>query len=99
MMKDEITIKFNCTNHEACQVSIGDTKVYPEHGVKLGDDKLTASEALFGFIGWLAIRDENVVLCRDSVDRVTELVNQFICDNKLHAPRDGWYLNLVKPNK
>ena len=54
-------------------------------------DKLTASEALFGFCGWLAGR-------RYREEETESLVETFCKENNLAAPRDGWENNLVHPS-
>ena len=59
---------------------------------------IIASEALFGFAGWLTTRDERVVAsANDDASVWAELVGEFINANNLDRPRDGWENNLIHP--
>lgn len=61
-------------------------------------DKLTASEALFGFVGWLTSRDEvSVFSARHEASLAAQLVNEFCKVNNLATLRDHWHENLVHP--
>ena len=61
--------------------------------------ELTASEALFGFVGWLTTRDEKTVISStDDCAPIVELIKQFYDANDLDDPRDGWENNLIHPN-
>lgn len=63
------------------------------------DDKLTASEAVYGFCGWLTSRDEETVMSsRCDASKIAELVEQFCEENGLGAPRDNWTDNLIHPS-
>ena len=62
-------------------------------------DKLTASEAVFGFAGWLTCRKEKTVMsASDNAAPIADLVQQFIDENKLDEPRNGWENNLIHPS-
>ncbi len=53
--------------------------------------KLSASEALYGFAGWLTTRREPLVVGSTYlVPPVVELVAEFCKANGLDEPRDGW---------
>lgn len=57
---------------------------------------LTASEALWGFIGWLTSRQEVTVLSsKDDCTPIVDLVAEFIEVNGLNQPRSGWE-NIMK---
>lgn len=61
-------------------------------------DELTASEALFGFIGWLTAREERVVFsAHDSASPAVELVREFCKTNGLTEPREDWITRLTMP--
>ena len=64
----------------------------------LSRDKLTASEAIYGFAGWLASRRKQVVLsaCDDAMV-MADLITQFCAVNHLAEPRRGWGRYLVQP--
>lgn len=59
-------------------------------------DKLTASEAIYAFVGWITTREERV--CASSKDDCAvwaELIKEFTERNELSAPREKWTDNLV----
>jgi len=63
------------------------------------NEKLTASEAIFGFIGWLTTRDSITKMgasedCAPICDRIKE----FCKENNLDEPREGWHNNLIHPS-
>ena len=66
-------------------------------------DKLTASEALYGFCGWLTTRDmkdmnDRIIMSPiDDCAAIPSLVEQFCKENKLAEPREGWRNNLIHP--
>ena len=61
-------------------------------------DKLSASEALFGFASWLTCRQEVVTLsAAHDAAPIAELVKVFCERNILTAPREGWDKCLVPP--
>lgn len=62
-------------------------------------DKLTASEAIFGFCGWLTSRKERTVMASsEDAAPIVPLISQFMKENNLEEPRDGWENNLIHPN-
>jgi hypothetical protein len=61
-------------------------------------DELTASEALFGFMGWLTARDEQVVFSASNhAAPAAELVVEFCKVNGLSEPREDWTTRLIMP--
>jgi len=62
------------------------------------EQKLTASEALYGFAGWITTRKEKVTASASHDAAVwAELVDTFIKENNLDNPSDGWENNLIHP--
>jgi len=62
-------------------------------------DKLTASEAIYGFAGWLTTRDEEVTASAKHDACVwAKLAETFCEENNLEMPRDGWENNLIHPS-
>lgn len=63
-------------------------------------NEMTASEALFGFMGWLTSRKEVTpnFSSRHDAANAAELVGQFCKENNLSDPRDGWENNLIHPS-
>lgn len=64
-------------------------------------EKITATEALFGFAGWLTCRDEPVTLSREhDAARMAELVGEYIKANDLPGVRENLYPgNLTSPKR
>jgi len=61
--------------------------------------KLTPSEALYGFAGWITSREEEVIASDHHGAAIwAELVDTFIKENKLDDPKDGWENNLIHPS-
>ena len=61
-------------------------------------DKLSASEALFGFMGWLTSLETPVTFSgRHEASTAAQLVDEFCKANNLAEPREFWHLNLVHP--
>lgn len=59
---------------------------------------LTASEALYGFAGWLTSRDKAVTAsARHDAAVWATLVQEFCDANGLEPPRESWEHNLVHP--
>ena len=63
-------------------------------------NEITASEALYGFMGWLTTRQESLSVgahheCAPAADAIKEFCNA----NGLAEPRDGWEKNFVHPNE
>jgi hypothetical protein len=66
---------------------------------KTSRDKLTASEAIFGFCGWLTTRSEITRMgSSENCTGIPDLIAQFIWENDLNLPRDGWENNLIHPS-
>lgn len=52
---------------------------------------LSASEALYAFMGWLTSREEQVCFSgKDNATPAVELIGQFCKHNNLPEPREGW---------
>ena len=63
-------------------------------------DKLTASEALYGFCGWLTTRDEKTVMsASDDASPIPELIEKFCRTNGLKEPKSDWIKNLTHPKE
>ena len=66
---------------------------------KTSRDKLTASEAIFGFCGWLTTRSEITRMgSSENCAGIPDLITQFLWENDLDLPRDGWENNLIHPS-
>ena len=64
------------------------------------EDDMSASEAVYGFAGWLTSRSERVVMSsKDDAAAVADLVAEFCRVNDLAEPREGWTDNLVHPTR
>jgi len=60
--------------------------------------KLSASEALYGFCGWLTARKEKTVMSSDdNTGCVAALVEKFCEVNDLEDPREDWVDFLKHP--
>ena len=63
-------------------------------------EQLLASEALYGFAGWITTRDKEVIAsARHDAGIWAKLVDKFIKANNLEKPRDGWEKNLIHPKE
>lgn len=61
---------------------------------------LSASEALYGFGGWLTTRDTPTVMsAHDDAGVIAELIDKFCKENDLEDPRDHWDDNLTHPKE
>jgi hypothetical protein len=61
---------------------------------------LSATGALFGFLGWLTTRKESVTFSRKhDASKAVELISKFKEINKLPDPEDGWEKELKFPKK
>lgn len=61
---------------------------------------LTASEALYGFMGWLTSRKEVVTFSGShEASTADKLVGRFCAANNLPSPRDDWLKELVRPRE
>ena len=60
--------------------------------------EISASEALFGFCGWLTMCEEQTVMSAfDDAEAVADLIQRFCDENELAEPRDGWSKKLSYP--
>lgn len=65
-----------------------------------GSNYISASEALFGFVGWLTSRDQAVTFSgHHNAGVAADLVALFCEVNDLAEPRDHWEKNLVHPKE
>jgi hypothetical protein len=63
-------------------------------------NKLTASEALYGFCAWLTTRDEKTIMsASDDAAPIPVLIKQFCETNRLEEPKNGWHNNLIHPKE
>lgn len=61
-------------------------------------DKLTASEAVYGFVGWLTKQPDVIKMgAGENCSPVCDAIGVFCKENKLADPRDGWENNLIHP--
>jgi hypothetical protein len=68
--------------------------MYEEEPVK----QMTASEALFGFCGWLTSREKKTIMSStDDAGNIAELISEFCKVNNLDEPRDNWTDLLTHP--
>lgn len=62
-------------------------------------DKLTASEAIYGFCGWLSGQKKEIKMgTNNDCAVIAELVGEFCVANNLQEPRKGWTNNLIHPS-
>lgn len=62
-------------------------------------DELTASEAVYGLLGWLTTRDEVIELGSSKLaSPAADAAAQLCKENGLDDPRDGWENNLIHPS-
>lgn len=68
-------------------------------GQQAKENKLSASEAVFGFVSWITTRAREVVAgaSRDAAPWA-DIVQQFIDENDLEEPRRNWTDYLVHPS-
>ena len=60
--------------------------------------ELSASEAVYGFAGWLSGRKQKVTFSHmHDAGIIAELVDEFCLANDFEAPRDHWEKYLVHP--
>ena len=59
---------------------------------------LSASEALYGFAGWLTCKKEKTIMSStDDAAPIADLISQFCGVNQLDEPRAHWEDNLTHP--
>lgn len=57
---------------------------------------LSPSEALYGFGGWLTVRDEPVTMsARHDASVVAQLIDEFCKKQALEEPREDWADSLI----
>jgi hypothetical protein len=62
-------------------------------------EKLSPSEAVFGFAAWLSTSQDSITIgCGHVCDSLAEKVKVFCDENNLEFPRDGWENNLIHPS-
>ena len=62
-------------------------------------ENLTSSEALYGFVSWLSVRDETVKIgAKEDGSILPSLLEKFERANKLPQVREGWADNLIHPD-
>lgn len=72
----------------------------PKPKQNISADKLSASEALFGFAAWLTSLEAPVTFSRyHNAGTAAELVDMFCKANNLTMPRDGWHHQLIHPTQ
>lgn len=60
--------------------------------------ELNASEALFGFMGWLTARDASLTIGKEhDCSEIPKLIEEFAEKNQLTEPRDDWHKLLKHP--
>tara|TARA_Y100000310_G_scaffold161719_1_gene161612 strand:+ start:245 stop:466 length:222 start_codon:yes stop_codon:yes gene_type:complete len=64
-------------------------------------ERITASEAVYGFAAWLTTRDKAVIFgAKHNAGVAVGLIKEWLDVNKLDDPRDGIYPNnLVMPER
>ncbi len=77
------------------KICIGTTLIESEPPSK----PLTASEALYGFCGWLTTRNIPITMSakHTTCGEVAKLIDKFCETNDLDDPRDYWEENLINP--
>lgn len=61
---------------------------------------MNASEAIYGFCGWLTSREEKTVMSScDDCAPIVDLIEIFCQTNNLEDISDDWPNNLTIPNK
>lgn len=61
-------------------------------------DKLTGSEAIYGFCGWLTTRKEVTQMSsKHDCAIIADLIDEFCKANNLSEPSDYWHKSLVHP--
>jgi hypothetical protein len=63
-------------------------------------DKLTASEAVYGFCAWLTTRRKTTTMSdTDDAAPIVELIRKFCDTNGLEEPRGDWHKKLIHPKE
>jgi hypothetical protein len=68
--------------------------------MKEENQTLSASEAVFGFCGWLTSRDKKTIMSsKNDAAVIVDLVAKFCQTNKFENPREGWEKILIHPKE
>jgi hypothetical protein len=87
-LNSETSIGKEIVNHLIKKVEQGNFIEFKRRMVK---EEISASEALYGFCGWLTTRDEPVTMsAKHNAAIVAELVDEYIQKQKLKEPKDHW---------
>lgn len=63
-------------------------------------NELTASEAIYGFCGWLTTREEMTVMsASNDAAPIADLIKKFCEVNELSIPRTAWASRLKHPKE
>ena len=62
------------------------------------NNKLTASEAIYGFCAWLTTRGESITLGSSEINNVADVIEEFCDTNCLDDPRSNWVEYLIRPD-
>jgi hypothetical protein len=76
------------------------TQIIPQsQSIFVAQPKITASEALFGFAGWLTCRNETVTLgAHHNAGCIVDLISEWMNTNRLPEPRNNvWPKNIKHP--
>ena len=75
------------------------SKAFELHKLHSVKGELSASEALYGFVGWLTSREEVTpkLSSKHEASVAAILVDDFCQANNLSNPRDGWHKKLNHP--
>lgn len=66
----------------------------------MSSNKLSASEALFGFCGWLTTREKITTMASNQdAAPIVELIKIFCEANNLTDPDDNWTDKLIRPKE
>jgi hypothetical protein len=64
------------------------------------NEEMSASEAIYGFCGWLTSRDKKTIMSStDDAVEAADLVDLFCKTNKLSEPREDWSKRLTHPKE
>ena len=67
--------------------------------IEAGADEMSASEALYGFMGWLTCRKNAVTFSHvHNAGTAVDLIAEFCRTNSLQEPREDWTKNLTQPS-
>lgn len=88
----------NAIEHAKVEATSRARRGHAEQDAAATADNLTASESLFGFVGWLTTRHTVVELsAAHTPHEALECIRRFCDENQLSPPRDGWHERLAHP--